>query len=215
MLYNKLVAIILGLITIAVLVFGVSQFISYQSTNSISCGDDWSYKVLCPTGTICKSIGQGPLAGGTCQPYLAPIFDLFFSKWPVIAPKSTNGSNKNSNDCYEVPANVICMPGYHGCFVAGSCKLDCCKDDGTEKDKPNVYGEEKQATVTVQDGSYYGPPYDPNLFQLEIGPSNNLFAKSDNIDLKQYLGKRITVSYQEVLGTVMGEQQLVIVTSIK
>lgn len=75
--------------------------------------------------------------------------------------------------------------------------------------------ELKTADVLVQDGSYYGPPFDPVLYQLEISQSNHLFAKSDTINLRQYIGKRIKVSYREVKGIVMGEQQLVIVYSVE
>jgi hypothetical protein len=72
-------------------------------------------------------------------------------------------------------------------------------------------GELKTAEVLVQDGSYYGPPYDPNLYQLELSSSDHLFTKSNAVNLKQYLGQRIRVGYREVLGIVMGEQQLVVV----
>ena len=75
--------------------------------------------------------------------------------------------------------------------------------------------ELKTADVLVQDGSYYGPPFDPDLYQLEINESFHLFAKSDKVNLKQYLGKRIKVSYREVKGIVMTEQQLVIVESVE
>lgn len=77
------------------------------------------------------------------------------------------------------------------------------------------YSAEKIADVLVQDGSYYGPPFDPNLYQLEIQQSFHLFAKSDTVNLKKYLGKRVRVHYREVKGIVMGEQQLVIVDSIE
>ncbi len=76
------------------------------------------------------------------------------------------------------------------------------------------FGPQKSATVLVQDGSTYGPPFDPNLYQLEIDKSHHLFAKSDTTNLKQYLGRSITVQYREVKGVVMGEQQLVIVDTI-
>lgn len=77
------------------------------------------------------------------------------------------------------------------------------------------YGPQKVATVLVQDGSYYGSPFDPNLYQLEISKSEHLFAKSDLVDLKKYLGKNIKVHYREVRGVVMSEQQLVIVDSVE
>lgn len=77
------------------------------------------------------------------------------------------------------------------------------------------YESQKTATVLVQDGSSYGPPFDLNLYQLEISKGNNLFAKSDLVDLKKYLGKTITVNYREVKGVIMGEQQLVTVDSVE
>jgi hypothetical protein len=76
-------------------------------------------------------------------------------------------------------------------------------------------GALKTAYVFVQDGSYYGPPYDSNLYQLEIDRSHYLFAKSDQVDLKSYLGKQVIVRYHEVPGVIMGEQQLVTVDSIE
>ena len=77
------------------------------------------------------------------------------------------------------------------------------------------YGSLNVANVLVQDGSTYGPPFDPNLYQLEISKSKHLFAKSDLVDLKKYLGKNITVKYREVEGIIMGEQQLVNVVSVE
>lgn len=77
------------------------------------------------------------------------------------------------------------------------------------------HGSQKTATVLVKEGSSYGPPFDPNLYQLEISKGNNLFAKSDLVDLKKYLGKTITVNYREVKGVIMGEQQLVTVDSVE
>ena len=73
------------------------------------------------------------------------------------------------------------------------------------------YSEQKQAVATVQDGSYYGPPFEKNLYQLELENQNHLFAKSESVDLGLYMGKVITVKYREVVGQIMGEQQLVIV----
>lgn len=83
------------------------------------------------------------------------------------------------------------------------------------KTKNTELSELKTADVLVQDGSYYGPPFDPNLYQLEIQQSFHLFAKSDTVNLKEYLGKRIRIHYREVKGIVMGEQQLVIVDSVE
>ncbi|MBM3209533.1 hypothetical protein FJZ40_04560 [Candidatus Shapirobacteria bacterium] len=78
-----------------------------------------------------------------------------------------------------------------------------------------ILGELKTASVLVQDGSYYGPPFDPNLYQLEITQSHYLFARSDTVNLKNYLGRKVRVHYREVKGIVMGEQQLVIVEFVE
>ena len=75
-------------------------------------------------------------------------------------------------------------------------------------------GEPETATALVQSRAYYGPPFDPTLFQLELN-SGYLFAKSYNLDLSSYLGKKVTLQYRKVIGAVMGEQQLVIVESIE
>ena len=51
-------------------------FLHNQAVNQpVSCGGDWSYNVKCNTGTSCKSLGEGPLAGGVCEPYLSPLFE--------------------------------------------------------------------------------------------------------------------------------------------
>ena len=77
------------------------------------------------------------------------------------------------------------------------------------------FSEFKSESVLVQDASYYGPPFDPDLYQFEISQSNYLFAKSKTVDLEAYLGKRVRANYREVVGIVMGEQQLVIVDSVE
>jgi hypothetical protein len=76
-------------------------------------------------------------------------------------------------------------------------------------------GELKTVTAVIQDGSYYGPPYDPDLFQLKINQSEYLFAKSERVDLRQFLEQLVKVDYREVRGMIMGEQQLVVVESIE
>jgi len=75
-------------------------------------------------------------------------------------------------------------------------------------------GEESIMQATVQDGSYYGPPFEHDRYQLEVADSIYYFAKSNSIDLAAYLGRQITVSYRPVQGLVMGEQPMVIVDSI-
>ena len=81
-------------------------------------------------------------------------------------------------------------------------------------------GDLKTATVLVQDGSYYGPPYDKSLYQFQLdpfqpNPSFHLFGKSINVDLKKYLSKIVVITYRKVEGVVMGEQQLVYIEAIK
>lgn len=60
-------------------VFGFWQFNLYQkfSKETLSCGGDWSYNVRCPIGSYCQSLGQGPLAGGLCKPFLSTLFNVF------------------------------------------------------------------------------------------------------------------------------------------
>ena len=71
--------VIVALIAVAISVAGIFawQFWQLQETPSISCGGDFSYNVQCPLGTYCKPLRQGPLAGGTCQPYLVSFFHMF------------------------------------------------------------------------------------------------------------------------------------------
>jgi len=65
---GKLVVILL--LIGAVLVTTWQLFLGFQlSHNQISCGGDWSYNVSCPLGSYCKSLNEGPLAGGVCTPY--------------------------------------------------------------------------------------------------------------------------------------------------
>ena len=70
--------LLLLIVTILFIIVGWQFFLYKQSVNQpVGCGGDWSYNVKCGTGTSCKSLGQGPLAGGTCEPYLSPLFDKF------------------------------------------------------------------------------------------------------------------------------------------
>ncbi len=69
-------------ILIAVLVIGA--VIAWQfrlhgefAQRNISCGGDWSYNVACPFGSYCRSLDQGPLAGGVCAPLLGHLFKNF------------------------------------------------------------------------------------------------------------------------------------------
>lgn len=58
---------------------GLWQYSLHQklSETDMSCGGDWSYAVKCPLGSYCRSLGQGPLAGGLCKPWLSPVFEVF------------------------------------------------------------------------------------------------------------------------------------------
>jgi len=47
------------------------------SQTDMACGGDWSYGVKCPFGSYCSSLGQGPLAGGICKPWLSSVFGIF------------------------------------------------------------------------------------------------------------------------------------------
>ncbi|OGH11217.1 MAG: hypothetical protein A2857_02305 [Candidatus Levybacteria bacterium RIFCSPHIGHO2_01_FULL_36_15] len=71
-----LIFVLFIFIFIPLLIFQYSQYIKYTSSE-ISCGGDWSYNAKCPLGTYCKSLNQGPLAGGICEPYAFEIFNLF------------------------------------------------------------------------------------------------------------------------------------------
>ena len=75
-------------------------------------------------------------------------------------------------------------------------------------------GNLEYATVLVQDGSYYGPLYDKDLYQFEINESFHLFGKSIHIDLKKYLGRIVVISYCRVEGVVMTEQPLVYIVAV-
>lgn len=68
--------VLLFLILSVTAVFTAWQYWQYRQGPGQSCGGDWSYRTTCSLGSYCRSIGQGPLAGGTCQSYLSPIFDL-------------------------------------------------------------------------------------------------------------------------------------------
>lgn len=61
-------------LTLVVIVFAV-QYTQYRKYKDkpISCEGDWSYITKCSFGTYCKD--KQPIQGGTCQPYLAPLFD--------------------------------------------------------------------------------------------------------------------------------------------
>lgn len=68
--------ILIFLIAVSLVGFLAFQFYLYKSSQAQGCGGDFSYRTTCRVGTYCRSLNLGRLAGGTCQPYLAPAFDL-------------------------------------------------------------------------------------------------------------------------------------------
>jgi len=79
------------LITIVVLIAGgvfAWQYWQFKTIPSQSCGGDFSYNTQCPFGTYCKSLGQGPFAGGLCTSYLAPLFEAFP---PLLSESKSEG----------------------------------------------------------------------------------------------------------------------------
>jgi len=75
---QNIVALVLG----SIFIFGLIALWQYDthqqlSKTDMSCGGDWSYNVRCPVGSYCQSLGQGPLAGGLCKPFLSPFFSMF------------------------------------------------------------------------------------------------------------------------------------------
>lgn len=76
-------------------VLGVAIFWQYNlhqtlSQTDMACGGDWSYTVKCPPGSSCRSLGEGPLAGGVCKPWLSAVFGIFkVQKEQIPAPSPT------------------------------------------------------------------------------------------------------------------------------
>lgn len=122
-----------------------------------------------------------------------------------------------------LPVVIICFSvfGLGGYYLRNHSSQNLVGKKKTPTSSPKFnttysdFSELKKEEVLVQDGYYYGPPFDPNLYQLEVGQYLHFFAKSYKVNLKQYLGKLIKVYYREVKGVVMGEQQLVIVDSVE
>lgn len=92
------------------------------------------------------------------------------------------------------------------------------------------FGLPKTVTAVVQSAPYYGPILDQELYQLEQNISgdescknnpddyeycsNFLFAESRIVNLKEYLGEVVEVTYRPIKRAIMGEQPIVIVDSI-
>ncbi len=73
------------ILVVVLVAFGIFVFWQYSlhqklSETDMSCGGDWSYAVKCPLGSSCRSLGQGPLAGGLCKPWLSSVFESFESQ---------------------------------------------------------------------------------------------------------------------------------------
>lgn len=70
--YKKHKYLFLIIIFVVLLISTLTLYFLRQSSITgypgVSCGGDWSYDVVCPVGTYCKSLNQGPLAGGICTP---------------------------------------------------------------------------------------------------------------------------------------------------
>jgi len=101
---KQIILVLILLLIFIIGLFSLWQFSLYQrfSKETLSCGGDWSYNVRCPIGTYCQSLGQGPLAGGLCKPFLSPLFDIFnksesttpVKNLPTSAPKKQLTSEK-------------------------------------------------------------------------------------------------------------------------
>lgn len=78
---SKSPLIFIVVIFIPVAVFGLWQYglhLKFSATD-MSCGGDWAYMVKCPLGSYCRSLGQNPLAGGICEPWISIVFEIFSS----------------------------------------------------------------------------------------------------------------------------------------
>ena len=110
------------LILLVLLGFVAFEYSLYKSEKTISCGGDFSYKTTCQLGTSCRSSGQGPLVGGTCQPYLTPLFERIdpLQKQPDKQPSNPSVPGADGKFCGGIAANLPqnqCPTGY-------TCKLD-------------------------------------------------------------------------------------------
>ena len=76
--------LVLGLICGA-FVFWQYDLYKKFSITATSCRGDWSYNVKCPFGSYCRSLDQGSLAGGLCEPVFFILFDVF-GKSDVTSP---------------------------------------------------------------------------------------------------------------------------------
>lgn len=79
---------ILLLVLAIIFIFGLFnlwQYSLYQKLSKVdmSCGGDWSYNVQCPIGSYCRSLGQGPSAGGVCTPFFLSPFSVF-KNWKSV-----------------------------------------------------------------------------------------------------------------------------------
>lgn len=69
---KKIIPIFVLLVLILLIVFEFNLYKSKKLPGS--CGGDFQYRVKCPIGSYCKPSTPGPMAGGSCQTFLSPIF---------------------------------------------------------------------------------------------------------------------------------------------
>jgi len=112
-------------VLVCTFIFGIFifwQFNLYQQffKKPLSCGDDWSYNIQCPTGSYCKSARLGSLAGGSCRPFIS-FFNIFKSttsveNLPTLIPPTQLPSAEVSIQ-YKVNKKFVCLhhPLKHCC----------------------------------------------------------------------------------------------------
>ncbi|MBI4129737.1 hypothetical protein HY468_00305 [Candidatus Roizmanbacteria bacterium] len=90
------------------------------SQTTISCGGDFSYQTVCPTGSYCTSMNQGPFADGTCIAYLSPFFASLSSLSPTNLYKDGRCSLKAvAGRC------KACFPSYYYNQALKTCEQTC------------------------------------------------------------------------------------------
>ncbi len=83
-----------------------------------------------------------------------------------------------------------------------------------------IFGPQKKVKATIQTTDYgqdfgYIQLYELVSVQPTEPGKENLFAASRMVNLKNYLGKRVTVYFREVIGLIMTEEQFVLVDKIE
>lgn len=167
-------------ILIATIVFVAWQYWQYHEGPGSSCGGDWSYKTTCPVGNYCRPLSQGPLAGGTCQPYLSPLFDLSIlnkssvnSK--VAKPSPQEPSKVEGQFCGGIGAN---LPQFQ-CPTGYKCQLDGNYPDAGGK---CVLNENESSKASIKIVAAYPlissvPPY-PAKTQFLVSPNGEFIVEN-------------------------------------